>query len=307
MRVSAIICTHNPKPLLLNRVLDAIRRQDLAPEHFELLVIDNASREPLSRDLVSWHPHGRVIREERAGLTHARLRSIREASHPLLIFIDDDNIPEPSYFRAALEIASAHPTIGAFCGSMIPEFEVPPPAHLLPYIEYLACSEVDRDYWSNFDWKWSTPSGAGLCVHRAVAEEYARKISQDPLRTALGRSGKRLSSGEDHDLALTATDLGLGIGRFQRLRLGHVIGRERVTDDYIIRLYAGIGQCTEVLHAIRPRFQRQRSRLETLRRCWQLVRGPQFQRRLIWHRWNAERAAREQIRAALRDTTAPQQ
>jgi hypothetical protein len=99
----------------------------------------------------------------------------------------------------------------------------------------------------------------------------------------------------------------LGIARFQRLRLGHVIGRERVTDDYLIRLYAGIGQCTEVLHTIRPHFRRPRSRLETLRRCWQLVRGPQFQRRLIWHRWKAERAAREQIRAALRDATAPQQ
>lgn len=300
MRISAIICTHNPKPALLGRVLAAIRDQDLDTAEYELLLIDNASQTPLANELVSWHPAGRLIREERTGLTHARLRAIREARQDLIVFIDDDNVLDRNYLRAAREIALAHPTIGAFCGSMIPEFEIEPPPHLRPYIEYLACSEVDRDYWSNFDWKWSTPSGAGLCVRRAVAEEYARKATQDPLRTALGRSGKRLSSGEDHDLALTATDQGLGVGRFQNLRLRHVIGRGRLTDDYIIRLYAGIGHCTEVLHTLRPRYRRPRSRIEVLRFIWNFLRGPQFERRLLWHRWRAEREARQELKVAVK-------
>lgn len=56
MLISAIICTHNPQPKLLERVLTAIREQDLGRDDYELLLIDNASREPLSAELVSWHP-----------------------------------------------------------------------------------------------------------------------------------------------------------------------------------------------------------------------------------------------------------
>jgi hypothetical protein len=78
-----------------------------------------------------------------------------------------------------------------------------------------------------------------------------------------------------------------------------VIARGRLTDDYIIRLYAGIGHCTEVLHTLRPRYRRPRSRMDRLRFIWNLLRGPQFERRLLWHRWRAEREARQELKGAL--------
>lgn len=301
--ISAIICTHNPKKHLLERVVSAIRAQDFPSTGYELLVIDNRSAAPLNDNLVSWHPRGRIVLENEIGLTHARLRGIRCSTAELIIFIDDDNILEPDYFSSAAAIAATYGTIGAFAGSTIPEFEVRPPKSILPYIEYLACSEVHRDYWGNFDWKWATPSGAGLCVRRSVAERYAKVVANDPLRTALGRTGTRLTSGEDHDLSLTATDMGLGIGRFCRLRLTHVIARERLTEEYIIRLYAGIGQCTKVLEAVRPHFKRTRGKLESVRFWWQLLRGPTFTRRLLWSRRNAEREATRTLNGLVASST----
>jgi hypothetical protein len=48
----------------LRRVLDALKAQTLPKEQWELLLIDNASKEPLAESWdLSWHPHARHIRE----------------------------------------------------------------------------------------------------------------------------------------------------------------------------------------------------------------------------------------------------
>jgi hypothetical protein len=58
--VSVIICTHNPRPDHLQRVLNALKAQTLPKEQWQLVLIDNASREPLADQLdVRCHPHTR--------------------------------------------------------------------------------------------------------------------------------------------------------------------------------------------------------------------------------------------------------
>jgi len=44
MKVSVIVCTHNPRLEYLSRTLEALREQMLPKGEWELLVIDNASR-----------------------------------------------------------------------------------------------------------------------------------------------------------------------------------------------------------------------------------------------------------------------
>lgn len=47
LAVSVIIPTHNPRRDYLSRVVDALRVQTLPHEEWEVLVVDNGSREPL--------------------------------------------------------------------------------------------------------------------------------------------------------------------------------------------------------------------------------------------------------------------
>src|ERR1700740_1615244 len=78
--VSVILCTHNPRHDYLSRVLASLREQTLPAEQWEFLVVDNHSKQPLAEIWdISWHPHGRHIREDELGLTAARLRGIQEA------------------------------------------------------------------------------------------------------------------------------------------------------------------------------------------------------------------------------------
>jgi hypothetical protein len=61
-------------------------------------------------------------------------------------------------------------------------------------------------------------------------------LSRDELRRSLGRTGTQLIGSEDSDLAFTACDLGLGNGIFCRLKLTHIIPRQRLQERYLLRL-----------------------------------------------------------------------
>jgi glycosyltransferase involved in cell wall biosynthesis len=253
MHCSVIICTHNPRPDYLRRVLDALKAQTLPKEQWELLLIDNASKEPLGKNWdLSWHPHARHIREDELGLTPARLRGIKESTGELLIFVDDDNLLAAGYLEQAIRIAGEFPQIGAFGGSIKGEFEIAPPDWIEPYLEGLAVCELDRDYWSNSGgWSKSSPYGAGLCVRHNIAEDYAQKVSSSGLRRLLDRSGTGMGAGGDGDLAWCAIDLGMGIGRFAALKVLHLIPERRLTKDYIIRLNAGFASAGVILSILR--------------------------------------------------------
>ena len=101
MEISVIICTRNPREDYLRRTLDALKAQSLPKDQWELLVVDNASDAPLAgRFDLSWHPNARHVREEKVGLTHARLHGIAASQADLLVFVDDDNVLRPDYLRA---------------------------------------------------------------------------------------------------------------------------------------------------------------------------------------------------------------
>jgi hypothetical protein len=240
--LSVIICTHNPRTEYLSRTLDGLRRQTLPVGAWELLLIDNASKDPVApRFDLGWHPNGRHIHEATLGLTPARLRGIAEASADLIVFLDDDNVAEPDYLERALEIASTCPHLGAWGGQIKPEFVEPPPSWTERYWPLLAVVTVERDVWSNLvEQGTTTPCGAGLCVRSAIARRYAEERSTNSVRLNLGRKGNNLMSCEDTDLALMACDFGLGTGRFRRLNLTHLIPPTRLTLEYLTRLAENI-------------------------------------------------------------------
>lgn len=236
--VSAIICSRNPDQARLGLVLEALRAQSLPKEKWELLLVDNASRDYLSTicDL-TWHSNGRHIREENIGLTMARVRGVEEAKSELLVFVDDDNVLAPNYLEKALEIADRWPMLGAWGGSLIGRFETPPPYWVEPYMRMLAVYQVERDVWSNLLKNMDTcPAGAGLVVRSNVAQAYVSNVAKDELRRGLDRIGDRLTSCGDLDLAYTACDLGLGTGLFKSLSLEHLIPSRRIQKSYLLKL-----------------------------------------------------------------------
>ncbi len=240
--ISVIVCTHNPRPEYLSRVIEGLRTQTLRRSAWELIIVDNASEpEKAPRADLSWHPDAKLISETRLGLTPARLRGIRQAKGNLLVFVDDDNVLDPDYLENSIRIADERPFLGSWSGQCRPGFETVPPEWTRRYWGNLALREFDRDVWSNLPRLADTmPCGAGLCVRRAVALRYVELHDSGNRKFQLDRAGNSLLSGGDNDLAASACDLGLGVGLMTSLKLTHLMPPERFTEEYLARLVEGI-------------------------------------------------------------------
>jgi glycosyltransferase involved in cell wall biosynthesis len=276
-RPAVILCTHNPRADYLARTLAALAAQTLPASAYDLLVVDNASREPVAgRFDLAWHPSARMVVEPSLGLTHARLRGIAEADNDLLVWVDDDNLLAPDYLAQAQSLARDWPMLGAWgCGHFTPEWETPPSPDFAPYLDYLAVGRTPADRWGNRAFDYSAmPAGAGLCCRRPVARRYAATVAADPRRALLGRTGAGLGACEDFDLCLHAIDLGLGTGVFPRLRLTHLMPAGRVREDYLLRLVEGHARSTVLLMALRdPAFRPAGQDWKSRLRAWRLRRS----------------------------------
>lgn len=274
-------------------------------DRWELLLVDNASAQPLAEawDL-SWHPAARHIREDELGLAPARLRGIAEAKGELLVFVDDDNVLAPSYLAEALRIGQEWPVLGAWGGSIIPEFEIEPPDHLRKYLRAISMVEVKSPRWSNVA---TCPGvelcGAGMCLRANAGSAYRRLYESSDIRLT-DRSGKTLTSGGDTEICYVSCSLGLGIGMFPGLELTHLIPRQRLTDNYLIRLSEGIQTSGHVLnfkwHAVVPRAPY--SGVELLRFIKHVTLRRGIDRRMFLARCRAIQRARAIIREASLST-----
>jgi hypothetical protein len=255
MNISVVICSHNPRQDYLQRTLESLQRQSLSVEDWELLVVDNASEQPLAgRWNLSWHSHARNLREEKLGLTPARLRGIKEANGELLVFVDDDNVLAPDYLQVSWDIARRMPWLGAFNGSTIGEYEEPLPREAKDLEVQLANREIKCASWACLPGTRAlgvAPCGAGMVIRRSVALHYRQLASRDHLRLALDRSGKSLSSAGDSDMALCSCDLGLAVGVFPELKLTHLIPKRRVQKDYLLQLAEGMECSHSMLRFLR--------------------------------------------------------
>jgi glycosyltransferase involved in cell wall biosynthesis len=249
MKLSLIICTHNPRRDYLFRTLEALREQTLQVDEWELLLIDNALC-PAADTMVSlaWHPEGRFVREEVLGLTPARLRGIQEAQGEVLVFVDDDSLLESSYLEVAMHIAESRPELGCWGAGLIQaEYEKRPPEWLVAYDGALAIRQLDRDMWANII---ALNRSLGMCVRRKVAVQYASLCQRDSVRRSLDRSGKLLASCGDTDIAMLSCAIGMGTASFMDRKSTHLIPESRTTSEYMSRLIAGKAESQVVLSSL---------------------------------------------------------
>ncbi len=264
--VSVIVCTHNPRRDHLAATLASLQAQTaIADPQWELIVVDNASTIPLEgRTDLSWSPRARIVREDRLGLTHARLRSFHEASGEVLVYVDDDNVLHPDYLRLAHAAMVADPTLGAAGGKSIPRYERPPPAWFDGLGISLACQDFGEiplyASWSGVAagerrYPACAPVGAGMVLRKVAYAAYVSAAEGDAGRTALGRTGSDLAAGEDNDIVMSLLAAGWRVAYLPQLSLQHLISANRLTRSYLARhAYGSNKSWVRVLdvHGIRP-------------------------------------------------------
>jgi glycosyltransferase involved in cell wall biosynthesis len=285
--ISVIICTHNPRRDFLSRTINSLKNQTIEGEEWNVTIVDNASDEDV-RELIQWGDlQGSVVREEQPGLSHARMRGIRETNGDLIVFVDDDNVLRSDYLDVALKISKEYPFIGAWGGALEADYEIKPPEWSEPFLRRLAIYDVPQDVWGKLPYHYEIlPAGAGMCVRRDVAREYVRQASGHDAAESLDRNGSQLGGHGDRHIAYCAYDLNYGTGRFSDLRLTHIIDKGRLTLDYFVRqaednAYSGV--MFKAMKGVSLPSRTQTSILHTLRRYisyWR--RGLTKEQRMIY-------------------------
>jgi glycosyltransferase involved in cell wall biosynthesis len=236
MTISVALCTYNPKPQLLQRVIDSILIQLGFRENAEFIIVDNNSYPPV-RELEINYPHSvRLVQEPKQGLTAAREAAIANVKGDIILFVDDDNILAPGYVDGVLE-AFLDERLGLLGGAIYPEYESPPPAWFLEFENLIAIRRYPsslRVRTTDFRHSDFFPVGAGFAVRTALARAYADDCNAGT--RIEGRKGAALSSGEDIDLGLYVLSQGYFLLATGALRLEHVIPAFRCNEAYIKKL-----------------------------------------------------------------------
>ena len=94
MGVTVAVCTRNRTEDLRLCLAALMKLNDRGQE---LLVVDNAPSDESTKELVAQFPSVRYVREQRKGLDIARNRAIAEASNGIIVFTDDDALPDPDW------------------------------------------------------------------------------------------------------------------------------------------------------------------------------------------------------------------
>ena len=244
-----LICTHNPEPLKLYKVLDSIRKNSGS---FRVVLVDNASDNSAARDFQIEFDF-KYVYESRLGNSYARFAALKEVRHnELAIFVDDDNFIGLDYIEKALQLFSQHPDWGCFGGKQIidPRLRVPKGMKIfLPYvgIRDLGPSVLEMSaikYWETLE-----PIGAGMCISPEVVRYFLEKLSSnEELFFSLGRKGSGLLSGEDSFIARQAAFIGLKWGYSPELVLEHSIKQDRLTFGYLSVLLTSYGRSDVILN-----------------------------------------------------------
>ena len=112
-RVSVVVATRN-RAARLRDLLAALRSQTVAPDRFEVIVVDDGSSDGTAGYLREAAGDGSLlldplVLDRNEGRAAARERGWRVARAPLIAFIDDDCVPDPGWLEAGLAAHAAAP------------------------------------------------------------------------------------------------------------------------------------------------------------------------------------------------------
>jgi hypothetical protein len=135
-----------------------------------------------------------------------------------------------------------------------------------------------------------------MCLRRSPAISYTELFHKAILRLT-SRTGKNLMSGEDTEICMVACSLGWGMGLFPELKIRHLIPKERLDENYLVKIAQGIYTSGHLIaykwHKVEP--PPVFGLMPALRLIRQMLTRNRFERRLVLAGLRDRSAARKVI------------
>ncbi|CDN15586.1 probable glycosyl transferase [Richelia intracellularis] len=162
--------------------------------------------------------------------------AMKEANGPFVGFLDDDSYPELTWVDAAYKFAQNHTHIGAYGSQIYPQWEVEPPASFIQLAPFLAITERGNQPLLYHRSQKLLPPSAGLIINKQAWFESM------PKQTILsGIISGNMLTGEDIEVLAHIQKAGWKIWYNPAMEIYHQIPQWRLTSDYLIPFFKGIG------------------------------------------------------------------
>ena len=172
---------------VLGRCLDALARQTLPRDSYQIIVVDNGSSDT-TRAIARSYMGVELLEEPRPGSYIARNCGIERVQAPITAFTDADCEPAPDWLEQVLRAATANPGFGVLAGKIELFDEIAP----------------EREVFGDYERLFSFPqahAARGNCATANWASETA-------LLRELGGFDAALKSGGDRQMALCIREAG---------------------------------------------------------------------------------------------------
>jgi len=282
LKASVIICTHN-RVRLLSSCLAAAARQEFAEDAFEIVVVDNASKDStpkLCREFEKTFGRLQYVYEPVLGLSAARNAGIGKARGRYVAFLDDDSEPERRWLA---QIVSPFERIGhrpmAVGGPILPKWLAPRPDWLTDDLLALILGRNHGDMPKILEPDRFITGGN-------IAFRRDELIDLGMFNTALGLVGKRTMLNEENELLERLRRRGGVIYYTPEARIRHVVPAERTKRVFFLRrsFWRGVSNAVMARMLARGRPQHVVGAEKVLVGLWDLkmaLVGPPQER--FWH------------------------
>jgi glycosyltransferase involved in cell wall biosynthesis len=240
-QISAIICTHN-RADYLGAAIDSLLQQDF-PGEFEVIVVDNASRDRTREVVEARLPHPRLqyTYEPVTGLSVARNTGASLASSPILAYLDDDAVASPQWLQVLHSAYAQDETLAVAGGkvTLLWAADMAPPRWLSTNLAgNLGAYDLGEQV-VYIDRPGLTPRGLNYSIRRTFLE----KIGGFDVN--LGRVGKNLLSNEELHMTELALQLGWRVAYLPDALVAHNVAPERVHRSWFLSRswWQGISEC----------------------------------------------------------------
>ncbi len=228
--ISAIVPTHN-RAAYLRKVLQSLSSQTLPPAKYEILVVDNGSRDDTRRVVLEefgWVPNLRYLYEPVLGLGQARNTGWQNSTAEFVAFTDDDAIVASDWLEKILwAFNHVQPLPGCIGGPVQPIWEAPRPEwlsdDLLPLITVIKTEPAH--ILTTGEWL----AGANISFPKRVLEELGG------FQVGLGRVGSKLLSNDEILLERMLDAKGYARYFDPQIVVQHHIPAARLTQAWFIR------------------------------------------------------------------------
>lgn len=235
---ASILIATRDRAASLERTLESLVRQATVSLAYEILVVDNGSRDETKRVLDRFAARLPLcaLDEPRPGKNRALNRALERARGELLIFTDDDVVCAPDWVASLVEASRCYSSASVFGGPIEPAFP-PETPDWIRAPDFPLASQAFGWFPARVEGESEAlPYGANLAIRAAIFEQTRFDERIGPA------AGRRYAQGSEYELLMRLRARGERFVHVPTARIVHVLEPHQIELDWLLGRAERVGR-----------------------------------------------------------------